>query len=117
MSEKNPFSWSAMIFGYSQVGEPLSALNLFSQMHLVPNEYIFANAISVCANLMLLGEGWQIYAQSVKYGYISILFVSNSVISMYMKCSHSSDVLLVYYVALELNDVSYNAIVTGFVEN
>ncbi|XVE71883.1 hypothetical protein DITRI_Ditri10aG0187500 [Diplodiscus trichospermus] len=117
MSEKNLVSWSAMISGYDQTGEPLSALDLFSQMRLVPNEYIFASAISSCANLMLLGEGRQIHAQSLKYGFASVSFVSNSLISMYMKCSHPSDALSVYSAALEPNTVSYNAIITGLVEN
>ncbi|XP_022730812.1 pentatricopeptide repeat-containing protein At3g49170, chloroplastic-like [Durio zibethinus] len=117
MSEKNLVSWSAMISGYDQAGEPLSALDLFSQMRLAPNEYLFSSAITACANLVLLGEGRQIHAQSVKYGYASVSFVSNSLISMYMKCGHSSDALSVYSRALEPNVVSYNAIITGFIEN
>ncbi|XWS28139.1 hypothetical protein CRYUN_Cryun25bG0039900 [Craigia yunnanensis] len=117
MSEKNLVSWSAMISGYDQAGEPLSALDLFFQMLLAPNEYIFASATSACANLMLLGEGRQIHAQSVKFGYASVSFVSNSLISMYMKCGHSSDALSVYSRTLEPNTVSYNAIITGFIEN
>ena len=116
MSEKNLVSWSAMIAGYDQAGEPLSALYLYSQMRLAPNEYIFASAISACANLMLLGEGRQIHAQSVKHGYASVSFVSNSLISMYMKCSHTSDALSIYSAALEPNTVSYNAIISGLVE-
>ncbi|XVE98845.1 hypothetical protein REPUB_Repub03eG0143600 [Reevesia pubescens] len=117
MSDKNLVSWSAMISGYDQAGKPLLALHLFSQMRLAPNEYILSSAISACANLMLLGEGRQIHAQSVKYGYASVSFVYNSLISMYMKCGHSSDALSVYSGALEPNAVSYNAIITGFVEN
>ncbi|KAK6272934.1 hypothetical protein POUND7_010017 [Theobroma cacao] len=117
MSEKNLVSWSAMISGYEQAGETSSALDLLSQMRLAPNEYIFASAISACANLLLLVEGRQIHAQSLKYGYASVSFVSNSLISMYMKCGHCSDALSVHSGASEPNAVSYNALITGFVEN
>ncbi|KAG4143925.1 hypothetical protein ERO13_D05G003100v2 [Gossypium hirsutum] len=117
MSEKNLVSWSAMVSGYEQVGEPLLALDLFSQMRLAPNEYIFSSAISACSNLMLLSEGRQIHAQSIKGGYASVSFVSNALISMYMKCGHSKDALSVYSGALQPNVVSYNAIITGFIEN
>ncbi|TYJ31947.1 hypothetical protein E1A91_A05G003000v1 [Gossypium mustelinum] len=117
MSEKNLVSWSAMVSGYEQAGEPLLALDLFSQMRLAPNEYIFSSAISACSNLMLLSEGRQIHAQSIKGGYASVSFVSNALISMYMKCGHSKDALSVYSGALQPNVVSYNAIITGFIEN
>ncbi|KAE8668165.1 putative Pentatricopeptide repeat (PPR) superfamily protein [Hibiscus syriacus] len=117
MSERNLVSWSAMISGYDQAGIPLSALDLFFQMHLAPNEYIFSSAISACSSLLLLGEGRQIHAQSFKSGHTSVSFVSNSLISMYMKCGHSSDALSVYSEAFEPNGVSYNALITGFIEN
>ncbi|GAV81469.1 PPR domain-containing protein/PPR_2 domain-containing protein, partial [Cephalotus follicularis] len=58
MSHRNLVSWSAMISGYDQVGVPLLALDLFSQMQFVPNEYIFASAIkpdSVSYNGLISG--------------------------------------------------------------
>ncbi|OMP04839.1 hypothetical protein COLO4_09253 [Corchorus olitorius] len=117
MSQKNLVSWSAMISGYDQAGEPSSALDLFSAMPFVPNDYIFSSAISACANLLLIREGRQIHAQSFKYGYASVSFVSNSLISMYMKCGHCADALAVYSGALQPNAVSYNALISGFIEN
>ncbi|KAF5733315.1 pentatricopeptide repeat-containing protein [Tripterygium wilfordii] len=117
MPERNLVSWSAMISGYDQVGEPLLALNLFSKMQFVPNEYIFASAISACASLLALGQGQQIHAQSLKFGYASISFVSNSLISMYMKCGQCSNALSLYDEDSELNSVTYNALITGFLDN
>lgn len=117
MSERNLVSWSAMISGHHQAGEHLLALELFSQMHLLPNEYIFASAISACAGIQSLVKGQQIHAYSLKFGYASISFVCNSLISMYMKVGYSSDALLVYGEAFEPNLVSFNALIAGFVEN
>ena len=117
MPERNLVSWSAMISGCDQAGEHLMALNLFSKMPLVPNEYIYSSAISACASLMALLQGQQIHAQALKFGYASISYVSNSLISMYMKCSQCSDALSVYACTPEPNSISYNALITGFVEN
>ncbi|KAF3440446.1 hypothetical protein FNV43_RR18730 [Rhamnella rubrinervis] len=117
MFERNIVSWSAMISGYVQSGEHSMAVDLFSKIRLVPNEFIFASAISACANPVALSQGRQIHAQSLKFGYASISFVSNSLVSMYMKCGHCDDALSVHASALERNSVSYNALIGGFLEN
>ncbi|KAL5541134.1 hypothetical protein UlMin_044381 [Ulmus minor] len=117
MSERNIVSWSAMISGYDQAGEFLMSLDLFAQMRLVPNEFVFSSVISVCANLTALSPGQQIHAYSQKVGYASISFVSNSLISMYMKCGHFSDAVSVFESTSEPNSVSYNALINGFIEN
>lgn len=117
MFERNIVSWSVMISGYVQSGEHSMAVDLFSKMRLVPNEFIFSSAISACANPIALSQGQQIHAQSLKFGYASISFVSNSLISMYMKCGHCDDASSVHASALEQNSVSYNALICGFLEN
>ncbi|KAK7329748.1 hypothetical protein VNO77_23925 [Canavalia gladiata] len=117
MSQRNIVSWSAMISGYDQCGEHWMALNLFSQMQLLPNEYIFASTLSACASLVALKQGQQIHAHSFKSGYSSVSFVSNSLITMYMKCGRCSDAFSVFANAVGPNAVSYNALISGFIEN
>ena len=117
MPERNLVSWSAIISGSDQAGQHLMALDLFSKLRLVPNEYIFASAITACASLMALLHGQQVHAQALKFGYASISYVGNSLISMYMKCSQCSDALSVYDSTPQPNSVSFNALITGFVEN
>lgn len=117
MPERNLVSWSAIISGSDQGGQHLMALDLFSKLRLVPNEYIFASAITACASLMALLHGQQVHAQALKFGYASISYVCNSLISMYMKCSQCSDALSVYDSTSQPNSVSFNALITGFVEN
>ncbi|XP_043697767.1 pentatricopeptide repeat-containing protein At3g53360, mitochondrial-like [Telopea speciosissima] len=117
MSERNLVSWSAMISGYDQAGEPAMALNLFSVMPIEPNEYIYASVISACASLLALTPGKQVHAQTVKSGYMPISFVSNSLISMYMNCGLYNDAPSIFTSIYEPNSVSYNAMITGFAEN
>lgn len=117
MSDRNLVTWSAMISGYDQARMPLLAVELFSQLRLKPNEYIFASAISACASQLALRLGEQIHAQSVKFGSSSISFVSNSLVSMYMKCGQPSEAFSIFTTASEPNIVSYNALIAGFIEN
>nr|GMD21176.1 pentatricopeptide repeat-containing protein At4g33170-like [Ipomoea batatas] len=117
MSEKNLVTWSAMISGYDQAGKHMMAIDLFSQMHLEPNEYILASSLSSCANLSALKDGQQIHCKSIKLGYSSVSFVSNSLMSMYMKCSKCDDALSIFTSTSEPSAVSFNAIITGLVEN
>ncbi|XP_028776667.1 pentatricopeptide repeat-containing protein At1g11290, chloroplastic-like [Neltuma alba] len=117
MSGRNLISWSAMISGYDQCGEHWLALDLFSKMQLAPNEYTFASAVSACASLAALELGLQIHAQTLKSGYECISYVSNSLISMYMKCGQCRYALSVYNNVVNPNSVSYNALITGYVEN
>lgn len=117
MSIRNLVSWSAMISGYEQSNKPLKAIQLFSQMNIAPNEFIFASTISACASLLKLFEGQQIHAQSAKYGLSSISFVANSLISMYMKLGLYDSALSVFSATSEPNSVSYNALINGFAEN
>ncbi|MCD7448527.1 hypothetical protein HAX54_043457 [Datura stramonium] len=117
MSKRNLVTWSAMISGYDQDGKHLMAINLYSQMPLEPNEFVLASALSSCANLLALKLGRQIHAQSIKLGCSSISFVSNSLISMYMKNGQCSDALAVFALTPSLTDVSYNTIIMGLVES
>ncbi|KAL4564360.1 hypothetical protein LXL04_028421 [Taraxacum kok-saghyz] len=117
MSERNLVSWSAMISGYDQSGKPINALKLFTQMTELPNEFVFASAISSCASLLAIKVGKQIHTKTLTLGYSSISFVSNSLVSMYMKCSHLNDAISVFTKSSEPNTVTYNAIITGLVDN
>ncbi|CAK9183245.1 unnamed protein product [Ilex paraguariensis] len=117
MSDRNLVSWSAMISGFNQAGKPLMALYFFSQMRLQPNEFIFASSISACASLLALRLGQQIHSQSLKLGYSFISFVANSLISMYMRCGLCNDALSVFDTTSAPDSVSYNALITGLVEN
>ena len=120
MPERNLVTWSALISGYDQAGKHLMAIDLFKKMRteLWPNEFIFSSALSSCASLLEARLGQQIHAQAVRLGCSSISFVSNSLISMYMKCGECSDAMLVFSDGASwLSSVSYNAVIAGLVEN
>ncbi|KAI0499169.1 hypothetical protein KFK09_020071 [Dendrobium nobile] len=117
MANKNLVSWSALISGYEQTGKASMALNIFTQMHLQPNEYVYASIISACASLLALPQGKQVHTHSLKSGYNGISFVYNSLMSMYMKCGCTDHALLIFSKVSKPNSVSYNILITGLGEN
>ncbi|XP_076949816.1 pentatricopeptide repeat-containing protein At2g33680-like [Bidens hawaiensis] len=118
MPERNLVTWSAMISGYDQSGRPLYAVDMFSRMKRdQANEFVLASAIRACASLIAVNVGKQIHTLSVVLGFADVSFVSNSLVSFYMKCGLSSDALSVFVTSFERNTVAYNAIISGLVEN
>ncbi|KAK9134343.1 hypothetical protein Syun_013673 [Stephania yunnanensis] len=119
MPHRNLVSWSAMISGCDQSGDHSMALDVFARSPFDPNEYIYASAISACAALLAISYGQQLHGQSIKSGYASISFVSNSLISMYMNCRKCDDAFQVFSMSGSNSNsvVSYNAMIIGFAEN
>lgn len=55
--EKDIFSWSALIWGYSQNGQPTEALKVFNDMQIAnvkPDEHIMVSLMSACSQLSCL---------------------------------------------------------------
>ncbi|GAB2269855.1 hypothetical protein Dimus_004775 [Dionaea muscipula] len=118
MTERNIVSWAALISGYHQAKKPLVAVQLFSRLPLVPNESILATVVSSCAGASYLSLGQQVHARAVAVGYGSDSYVSNALISLYMKCGLCNYALGVFSSgALVPNTVSFNTLIAGFVEN
>ncbi|CAA6664462.1 unnamed protein product [Spirodela intermedia] len=117
MRERNLISWSLIISGCDKAGQASAALEIFSNMPFLPNEYVYAGAISACAHLSALWEGRQVHAFSFKTGHAAISFVCNSLISLYMKCGRSDDALVIFSGMPAPNLVSFNAMIAGFADD
>ncbi|ONK73970.1 uncharacterized protein A4U43_C03F1460 [Asparagus officinalis] len=117
MPERNLVSWSALIAGYDQSGRHAMAVDLFAQMKLQPNEYAYASVISSCGSLSALTQGKQVHASTLKTGHCGVSFVSNSLISMYMRCGCFDNAFSIFNNLPEPCSISYNTMITGFAEN
>ncbi|KAJ0267245.1 putative pentatricopeptide repeat-containing protein [Hirschfeldia incana] len=89
MPQRNVVTWSAMIYGYSQMGENEEALLMFKEAlfdNLEVNDHSFSSVISVCANSTLLELGRQVQGLCIKSSFDSSSFVGSSLVSLYSKC-------------------------------
>ncbi|CAN7139629.1 putative pentatricopeptide repeat-containing protein At5g52630 [Brassica rapa] len=89
MPHRNVVTWSAMIYGYAQMGENEEALLMFKEAlfdNLEVNDHSFSSVISVCANSTLLELGRQVQGLCIKSSFDSSSFVGSSLVSLYSKC-------------------------------
>eukprot|EP01018_Ginkgo_biloba_P021054 Gb_39558 [translate_table: standard] len=120
MPEQNVVSWTAMISGYEQSGHGEEALKLYCQMQRVgmkPNQFTFATVLCACASIAALEEGKQIHGLTIRTGSRSDIFVQNALLTMYAECANLDDARHVFNNVPELDVVSWNAMIGGYVQH
>ncbi|KAJ6722053.1 PENTATRICOPEPTIDE REPEAT-CONTAINING PROTEIN [Salix viminalis] len=100
MPERDVFSWSTMISGYTQSDQPSIALELFHRMvtcGIRPNEVTMVSVFSAIAALGTLKEGRWAH-EYVHFNSIPLNDnLSASIINMYAKCGSINTALEVFY--------------------
>ncbi|EFH53913.1 hypothetical protein ARALYDRAFT_323502 [Arabidopsis lyrata subsp. lyrata] len=122
MQDHSVMSWTALITGYMQnCNLATEAINLFSEMitqgHVEPNHFTFSSAFKACGNVSDPRVGKQVLGHAFKRGLASNSSVSNSVISMFVKCDRMEDARTAFESLSEKNLVSYNTFLDGTCRN
>ncbi|CDO98985.1 unnamed protein product [Coffea canephora] len=118
MPERDVFSWSSMISGYSQNEQPGIALELFHAMvagGVKPNEITMVSVLSAIATLGRLNEGRWAHEYICDNSIPLNDNLSAAVIDMYAKCGSMSSALEVFrQMKDKASDVSpWNAMICG----
>ncbi|CAM6003174.1 unnamed protein product [Sphagnum balticum] len=109
--------WTAMIFGHVKYGEGHKALDLFHQMQeegVQPDAVTFAGVLNACASIMALEEGRRAHERIIQSRCESHVFVTNSLVDMYVKCGSMEDACRVFNTMPSHDVVSWNALLGGF---
>ncbi|KAE8022609.1 hypothetical protein FH972_008394 [Carpinus fangiana] len=112
------FSWNTLIRGYTLQGSPLESLFLYLKMRregVRPSNFTYPFVLKACSTLVSIALGEQIHAHVFRLGFRSDLFVNNSLVDMYSKCSHLDYARTVWDEMLERDEVSWNSIISGYV--
>ncbi|XP_038716797.1 pentatricopeptide repeat-containing protein At3g63370, chloroplastic [Tripterygium wilfordii] len=121
MCHRTIFTWNAMLGTYVSNGVPLGALEMYSEMRFsgVPlDSCTFPIVLKACSTLKDLRCGAEIHGLVVKYGYASVLFVVNSLVAMYAKCSELNWARRLFDSINEKEDVvSWNSIISAYSSN
>ncbi|KAF8413834.1 hypothetical protein HHK36_001828 [Tetracentron sinense] len=113
-------SWSALISGYAQNGLGEEAISAFREMHLSGvkcNEFTFPSVLKACSITKDLKQGKQIHGIVVVTGFGSDVFVANTLVVMYAKCSESLDSRRLFDEISERNVVSWNVLFSSYVQS
>lgn len=118
--EPDLVAWSALISGYAQNGHAEEALSAFREMHLLGikcNEFTFPSVLKACSIKKDLIRGMQIHGIVVVSGFESDVFVANTLVVMYAKCSKLLDSRKLFDQIPERNVVSWNALFSCYTQS
>ncbi|KAI3878174.1 hypothetical protein MKX03_029417 [Papaver bracteatum] len=112
------YSWNSMIRLYTLNGFPQKSISLYSEMlknDYKPSNFTYPSLFKACSIRSSIEEGEQIHTHVVKFGFQYDLFVNNSLIDMYCKCSCIESAQLVLDEMPVTDEVSWNSIISGYV--
>ncbi|XP_061347396.1 pentatricopeptide repeat-containing protein At2g36730 [Gastrolobium bilobum] len=116
----SPISWNILIRGYATSDSPIEAFWVFRKMRergTKPNKLTFPFLLKCCAIAAALGEGKQVHADALKYGFDSDVYVGNNLITFYGRCKKILDARKVFDEMPDRTLVSWNSVITACVEN
>ncbi|XP_057815488.2 pentatricopeptide repeat-containing protein At2g13600-like [Cryptomeria japonica] len=119
MSQRNAFSWNAMIVGYAQNGFVEKAFKSFQQMLMAgvnPDSTNIASILPTCAKLGVLEHGTEIHQKVIESGFLSDVVVT-ALIDMYAKCGNIQKARKLFDKMHNSDVVSWNAIIAGYTHN
>ncbi|XP_023748721.1 pentatricopeptide repeat-containing protein At4g14050, mitochondrial [Lactuca sativa] len=121
MKESDLFSWTALVSGLIQSGHLISAFHLFIEMRKegikIIDPFILSTIIVASANLSSLELGKQVHSLVLKLGFQSSLYISNSLIDMYAKCSDIIAAKTTFHGILTKDVVSWTSIIVGLAQH
>lgn len=121
MSDRDVISWSVMIGGYVHGEEALVAIKMFrkmiSEVGIEPDGLTMVSVLKACVDSGDITMGSLVHGMVTCRGLDYDMFVGNSIIDMYSKCSDADSAFKVFKEMPRRNNVSWNSIVSGLVLN
>ncbi|XP_073113779.1 pentatricopeptide repeat-containing protein At3g63370, chloroplastic [Elaeis guineensis] len=113
-------SWNSIISASLQNGKFFEALTFFRKMHkagILMNSYTAVGVLQACAELSLLKLGMEIHASLLKYNQEFVIYEGNALAVMYAKCGRMGEALRIFGEMGEKDNVSWNSVLSGYVQN
>ncbi|KAL0343825.1 UNVERIFIED_CONTAM: Pentatricopeptide repeat-containing protein [Sesamum angustifolium] len=121
LPKRTPVACKAIIRMYTENGYPRSALELFVEMHgsscYWADDYTYPFVVRACGDSLLLELGMVIHGLIVKSGFVSGIFVGNSLLAMYMTCGDRDGARRVFDAMKDKTVVSWNTMISGSFRN
>ncbi|KAK9091446.1 hypothetical protein Sjap_024623 [Stephania japonica] len=119
MTERDQVTWNSMISAQVQSGHFLEALMLFQKMHTFgykSDRYNLASALVACTGLAYVEMGEEVHGSMVRNFLDYEIITGSALVDMYSKCGHVDKARQAFEKLVERNEVSWNALIAGYVE-
>ncbi|WOL03595.1 pentatricopeptide repeat-containing protein [Canna indica] len=111
-------TWNILAAGYARVGYGGRALCVFNEARnaaIALDRFSYAGALSACADCGDVKTGRIVHGMVIVNGLARRAFITNSLMDMYSKCGMTDEVRLVFDRAEELDEVSWNSLLSAYV--
>ncbi|EEF41805.1 pentatricopeptide repeat-containing protein, putative [Ricinus communis] len=119
--EKSAEVWNTMIGGHIQNNSFLEGVYLFLQAmkteHTILDDVTFLSALTAVSQLQCLGLGQQMHAFTMKNHTVLSVTVLNAILVMYSRCNSVQTSFEVFEKMPEKDVVSWNTMISGFIQN
>ncbi|EHA8588318.1 putative Pentatricopeptide repeat-containing protein [Cocos nucifera] len=118
MPVRDVVTWNSLMAGHSEVAYVDKALDGFAKGRKVKiklDRFSYASSLSACGDHGDVKKGRIVHGLVVVSGLAHRPFLTNSLIDMYSKCGRIDDVRLVFDHAEELDEVSWNSLLSAYV--
>ncbi|KAH7292746.1 hypothetical protein KP509_29G083700 [Ceratopteris richardii] len=112
-------SWTAIISASLDCISPQYALSMHQMMqghNVQPNSYTFVILFKACSSVPHLERGKELHSDACRRGFTSIIFVNNSILSMYGKCGAVQEAENVFQGMLHRDVVSWNSMLSMYIQ-
>ncbi|XP_057980143.1 putative pentatricopeptide repeat-containing protein At3g13770, mitochondrial [Malania oleifera] len=119
MSDRNLFSWTAMIGAYSDHGDKEEAFQFYKKMvssGIKADCFVYPMVLKSCAAMKDLKGGQCVHADVVRSGFWGDLVVMNSIVYMYAKCESMGDAEGVFNEMLIRDVFSWTTMLVAYVQ-
>ncbi|CAL9145582.1 unnamed protein product [Musa hybrid cultivar] len=118
MPVRDAATWNILAAGYSRVGYCGRALDVFREARSAGvglDRFSYAGALSASGDFGDVRMGRMVHGMVVVTGLSRRAFLTNSLMDMYSKCGMIDEVRLVFDHAEELDEVSWNSLLSAYV--
>lgn len=120
-AERNTEVWNTMIGAYVQNNLQVEAIDIFLQAigseQAVLDEVTLLSALTAVSQLQQLELAQQLHAFAIKNLIKMPIFIKNALIVMYSRCNFIDTSFEIFHEMLERDVVSWNTMVSSFVQN
>ena len=119
LSEHNAVTWTLILSSYIDIGRVRDAIGIYECMReegIMPDASTFVSLLKACGGLSNLEAGEKLHLDAERMNYISNVYVNTTLISMYGKCKSMTLAENVFSGLIERNIVTWNAMLTVYVE-
>ncbi|XWS58627.1 hypothetical protein CRYUN_Cryun08bG0051000 [Craigia yunnanensis] len=120
MQKRDVVSWNTVIAGNAQNGMYEEALRMVREMgnaNVKPDSFTLSSVLPIFAEYVDVMKGKEIHGYAIRHRFDSDWYIGSSLIDMYANCAQIEDSCRVFNLLPQRDDISWNSIIAGCVQN